>query len=289
MKLLPSVAVAALSLTTAVAAVGWSFEDATLTVQAKSSGVGGAVKEKLSPESPLSDPVTLSASDSLKIVLTATEGTTGRRPHQAFLTLHEPTTGLVESFPFSLKDNGKGKVEFTPKDLPYQLASPPSGVALQASILIASFGTSAPYNHATFTLTLPPSPNEPLTAPETPERYAAKPEIHHQFRAGPAQPPRLLSTLFTFAILATLPVLLIVTTALGGNLGHVSAAFGAAPVAHGVFVGSLLAMEGVFFAYYIGWNLFQTLPVAGVVGIVAFVSGGRALTEVQERRVKGER
>lgn len=48
-------------------------------------------------------------------------------------------------------------------------------------------------------------------------------------------------------------------------------------------------MEGVFFAYYIGWNLFQTLPVAGVVGIVAFVSGGRALTEVQERRVKGER
>jgi oligosaccharyltransferase complex subunit delta (ribophorin II) len=61
--------------------------------------------------SALSPAVSLSGSDSLKIVLTTTEGKTGKKPHQAFLTLHEPTTGLEESFPFILKDNGKGKVE----------------------------------------------------------------------------------------------------------------------------------------------------------------------------------
>ena len=66
-------------------------------------------------------------------------------------------------------------------------------------------------------------------------------------------------------------------------------AFGANPVAHGLFFGSIVAMEGVFFMYYISWNLFQTLPVAAVVGVVAFVSGSRALTEVQERRLAGER
>jgi oligosaccharyltransferase complex subunit delta (ribophorin II) len=48
-------------------------------------------------------------------------------------------------------------------------------------------------------------------------------------------------------------------------------------------------MEGIFFLYYTTWNLFQTMPAAAVVGIVAFVSGSRALSEVQERRLAGLR
>lgn len=48
-------------------------------------------------------------------------------------------------------------------------------------------------------------------------------------------------------------------------------------------------MEGIFFLYYTSWNLFQTLPAAAVVGVVAFVSGSRALSEVQERRLAGLR
>ena len=86
-----------------------------------------------------------------------------------------------------------------------------------------------------------------------------------------------------------MPVLLGTWLFLGGNFDHVGKAFGANPVAHGLFFGSIVAMEGVFFMYYISWNLFQTLPVAAVVGVVAFVSGSRALTEVQERRLAGER
>ena len=76
---------------------------------------------------------------------------------------------------------------------------------------------------------------------------------------------------------------------LGGNIDHLSKAFGASPVVHGLFLGSILAMEGVFFMYYTAWNLFTTLPVAAVVGMVAYVSGSRALTEVQDRRLAGER
>ncbi|KAK1033961.1 hypothetical protein LTR33_016653, partial [Friedmanniomyces endolithicus] len=112
MRLLSSLAITGLSLGSAFAA-SWGFEDATLTVSSKGAGVGSAgVKEKLTPNSPLTSyAVTLPAADTLKIVLTATEGKTGKRPHQAFLTLHDTTTGLEESFPFSLKDSGKGKVE----------------------------------------------------------------------------------------------------------------------------------------------------------------------------------
>jgi len=55
--------------------------------------------------------VSLGAQDTLKIILTTTDGGSPKRAHQAFLTLHESKTGLEESYPFSLKENGKGKVE----------------------------------------------------------------------------------------------------------------------------------------------------------------------------------
>jgi oligosaccharyltransferase complex subunit delta (ribophorin II) len=62
-----------------------------------------------------------------------------------------------------------------------------------------------------------------------------------------------------------------------------------APISHAFFFGSIVAMEGVFFLYYYNWTLFQMLPVAGVVGLVAFYSGSKALSEVQARRIAGER
>ena len=61
--------------------------------------------------SPLSKDITLGSTDTLKIILTTTDENSAKRPHQAFLTVHEPKTGLEESFPFSIKESGKGKVE----------------------------------------------------------------------------------------------------------------------------------------------------------------------------------
>jgi oligosaccharyltransferase complex subunit delta (ribophorin II) len=62
-----------------------------------------------------------------------------------------------------------------------------------------------------------------------------------------------------------------------------------APVSHAVFFGSIVAMELVFFMYYSSWNLFQTLPAMGIVGVATFLSGTKALGEVQSRRLAGER
>lgn len=76
---------------------------------------------------------------------------------------------------------------------------------------------------------------------------------------------------------------------LGGNLNHLSKAIGVAPLSHATFFGSIMAMEFVFFMYYTSWNLFQVLPVMGVVGAVAVLSGTKALGEVQSRRLAGER
>ena len=76
---------------------------------------------------------------------------------------------------------------------------------------------------------------------------------------------------------------------LGANINHTSKAFGSSPLSHAAFFLSILAMEGIFFMYYTSWNLFQTLPGAAVVGLISFLSGSRALREVQERRLAGLR
>jgi oligosaccharyltransferase complex subunit delta (ribophorin II) len=131
--------------------------------------------------------------------------------------------------------------------------------------------------------------NVPIAVPEAPLRYAAESEIHHIFREDPKSPPKIISIVFAAAVAGALPVLLGVWATLGANASHLSKALGAAPVSHALFYGSILAMEGIFFLYYTSWNLFQTLPAAGVVGFVAFLSGSRALTEVQERRLAGLR
>jgi oligosaccharyltransferase complex subunit delta (ribophorin II) len=65
----------------------------------------------LFPGTPLGKQIKLGPADTLKVLLTTTEGKTAKRPHQAFLTLHEPKTGLEESFVFTVKESGKARVE----------------------------------------------------------------------------------------------------------------------------------------------------------------------------------
>jgi len=258
-----------------------------LTVQSKGAGVGGGLKEKLAVNSPLSKKVSLGATDTLKILLTTTDGKKAKRPHQAFLTLTEEASGLEESFVFSIKDNGKGKVELTQKDLPTPLLL--TSEPLTASVIIASFGSSTPYQSKAFALTIERDPNAPIAAGDKPVRYGKLEEIHHIFRSDPKSPPKIITLVFTAAVLGAVPVLFGLWLTLGANVNHISNALSGAPLSHALFFGSIVALEGIFFLYYTSWNLFQTLPAAAAVGSVAFLSGSRALSEVQERRLAGLR
>jgi len=160
---------------------------------------------------------------------------------------------------------------------------------LQASIVIGSFGSAAGLASEVFTLEFRTDPNSPPQVYEAPLRYSQQPEIHHIYRSDARSPPKLISIFFVAAVLVTLPALLLVWMSQGANLNHLSTAIGAAPASHLAFFGSVVAMELVFFLYYSSWTLFQTLPVVGVVGAVAVLSGPRALGEVQSRRLAGKR
>lgn len=192
------------------------------------------------------------------------------------------------------------------KDLPLQFLAPSK--PLEARFLIGSFGTSAAYNGVAFPLTVARDPNEPVPTVEV-SRYGKLPEIHHIFKSDAESPPVVITLVFVAMALACLPVLggvvsqcsvqyvsfarLTVVCSqwlfLGVNIKQLPTALQSAPLSHATFLGSLLAIEGVFFLYYTHWNLFQMLPAVAAAGTVAFVSGSRALGEVQGRRLAGLR
>ena len=56
-------------------------------------------------------PITLGASDTVKVLVTIKEDKKAKRPHQAFLRLEEKHSRLETSYAFAVKESGKGKVE----------------------------------------------------------------------------------------------------------------------------------------------------------------------------------
>ncbi|KAF2665241.1 hypothetical protein BT63DRAFT_392659 [Microthyrium microscopicum] len=261
-------------------AANWSFEDATVQVQ-ESRGEAGS-KTKFSADKAITKELELKSTGFIRVALTITNGGKPRQPHQAFVAIKSPASGLEESFPMKVDKDGKAKLDVKFADIPSALLNK----SLEASIVIGSFGSSKALRATAFSFA---APSEASATASPPTRYTAQPEIHHIFKDDPKSPAKILSLVFTFGVLACLPVLLIAWGMLGANMNHLQKALGAAPVSHALFFGSIIGMEWVFWQYYVSWRLFTMLPVAGVFGVIAFLSGSGALTEVQERRLNGER
>jgi oligosaccharyltransferase complex subunit delta (ribophorin II) len=267
------------------AAAAWGFDGASVAVAGKNTDAG-AQKQVFSQAAPLEAPLVLAPAETLRVHLTTTEGKKAKRPHQAFLLLTEPESGLEAPFPLKVSSSGAATVDITHKDLPTQLllaASP-----LRASIVVGSFGAAKPLLAPVFAVDVRRDRAVNVDYKQ-PLRYGKLPEIHHEFRADPQNPPKVVSLVFAGAVLATLPALFIAWFALGANAKHLLPALSAAPLSHATFFSSIVALEGAFVLYYFKWNLFQTLPLIGGLSVVALLGGMRALGEVQSRRLAGER
>ncbi|PKS12833.1 hypothetical protein jhhlp_001045 [Lomentospora prolificans] len=305
MRFLQSLSTVLLAASTAYAASSWGFDDATVAVKSKK---GNEATHKLNQKAALAQPLALDSTDSIKVILTIKENGKAKKPHQAFVIVKEEDTGLEAPFAFTVKESGKAVVEIPHKELPVQLVS--SKKPLHASIVIGSFGSSQGLVTPLFDIDLVVNPNVAPPKYEKPIRYGKLAEIHHIFKDPEKTPPKVVSLVFTLTVLATIPALFVGVSlftsipdfkmvfansdtsqwfALGANLSHLQPALSAAPLSHAVFFGSIVAMEGAFFMYYKSWTLGQLLPAVGAIGTISFLSGTKALGEVQSRRLAGER
>ncbi|KZZ93043.1 Ribophorin II [Ascosphaera apis ARSEF 7405] len=267
------------------AASSWGFSDASLSIRSKDAKAGDQIKHTLSTSKPIEKPIPLKDTDNIKIVLTTQKDSVPEKPHQAFILFKNAEAQLDVAYPLEVKDSGKAKFDMKSKDIPSQLLQP--GREIEASIVIASFGDAEGHNKPAFRLLVDPSVEASTTT--DPLAYGKLDEIHHIFKPEAQSPPALSCSAFVVLVLATLPFLTGMWFALGANLRHLPKAFCASPIAHTVFLSSVISVEAVFYMYYTTWNLFQILPVLAALGLLAVVAGSRALGEVQSRRLAGLR
>lgn len=98
----------------ASAASSWAFSDAT--VQIVSKAAGDAQKHAFTDKDGVGSVLSWRKDDSIKVELTAKEGSKKQRPHQAFVVLKDAGSGLEASFPFAVKESGKGVAEIVRLD-----------------------------------------------------------------------------------------------------------------------------------------------------------------------------
>ncbi|KAF5668560.1 oligosaccharyltransferase delta subunit (ribophorin ii) [Fusarium heterosporum] len=279
-----SIASSLLFLTSVASATSsWGFTDGSVAVSSKTAQ---AVNARFGNQKPVKEAIVLGPTDTVTVSLTTTEDDKAKRPHQAFLVLNEET-GLEAPYPLKVQSSGKGTVRISHKDLPLQLLL--SDTPLKAYLVLGSFGSSDPLISPLFNVEIRLDPNTPRPEYTAPVRYGPRAGIDHVFKVGDKSPPMVISLVFVLAIAASVPALFIGWLMLGANVNHLSKAMSAAPISHGVFFGSIVAIEGTFFLYYTKWNLLKSLPVVIALGVVALLSGTKALSEVQTRRLAGER
>lgn len=111
-----------------------------------------------------------------------------------------------------------------------------------------------------------------------PARYGAKPEIHHVFNAEPKTVPWPLAQVFVFFI--SLVVLgLVIALMSSGALNFSNLPSGLNIVFYFAFVASIIGFEILFFQYYSGKSIFETLLGSLYLGVPALWLGTKFLRE----------
>lgn len=223
---------------------------------------------------------------------------TEKRAHQSVAILSSEKLGLDISYPAQVKVSGKGKLTIPYKNIPEVFLSSSTG-DLKLELAIGNFGTeeeSSTEDEDTVKITQESVDSVLLTITDhlriqspvprqSPYRFGAKPEIHHQFRGDPRQVNRIFAAVFAAGIMFSANLLFNAWTLIAKvDMQGLSPAFSSHGIAHAGFLGSVIAIEFVFFRYYKGTSIFETLGSLALAGPLCVVFGSRALREVKSRR-----
>ncbi|TRM63572.1 Dolichyl-diphosphooligosaccharide--protein glycosyltransferase subunit Swp1 [Schizophyllum amplum] len=221
-------------------------------------------------------PVTLAQTDNLKIAFQILNKETGEgvQPHQAFLRFYDAESGEEGVQPIRVGSGGKAKFEMNmakpPASLPPTTTNP-----LQVSLIIGSYEHS-PLKAYIFDLIVPPSQPAPVHPDEA--SFHLLPEIQHTFRPEQKLPPKFVSFVASFAVLAPWLVLLGLWSQVTPRLPRLASP-NILP-----FTAALGAFEGLLVWYWVDLKLGQVLLYGACLGVVALFAGKHALATIVEGR-----
>ncbi|KAJ8652454.1 hypothetical protein O0I10_011921 [Lichtheimia ornata] len=119
--------------------------------------------------------------------------------------------------------------------------------------------------------------------------FELQPEIHHAFRPAESMPPTWFSQLFSLIALSPWIVLMVGWLGVGVTpvkvLGQLtSGSSSMRPVSIIAFLASLASVEYLFYLYWTRLNIFETLSYLVFLLAITFVTGQRALSQIQAHR-----
>lgn len=114
-----------------------------------------------------------------------------------------------------------------------------------------------------------------------PERYGVKPEISFTFPDDPKTVNPVIAQVFALIVLACAVLTLLLWAGYGAisleGLSQLNIVYFLG------FMGALVGMEYIFFAYYLGVSIFDTIYAATIVGSVGLVVGSMFLRTMRQK------
>jgi len=129
------------------------------------------------------------------------------------------------------------------------------------------------HNAGEFTVNGIPEPESGVYSTKYLKKYAPLPAIQHTFREPEPRPPVVISLAFTAICAVPLLGLLIAWQRLGVNLNRMEGAFLPFHIA-------IASVFGLYFMYWLKFNMFTTLKYLAVLGSATFILGNRVLSKL---------
>ncbi|RUP52432.1 Dolichyl-diphosphooligosaccharide--protein glycosyltransferase subunit Swp1 [Jimgerdemannia flammicorona] len=234
----------------------------------------------------LASKYSVQGSDTVRLTFQVKDAETDKsvQPHQAFLILTNDETGVQSVQILQVRDSGKARAELSPKTADENLVGP-----YTLEVVLGTFSLPDPLKYALgsinieSTFDLSKSAESATTAAVI---YGPRPEIRHIFRQPDKVPAAWLSNAFVLVVLSPWLVLLGAWLALGITPAILGPFVSSISIL--AFFSTLVATEFLFYKYWTSLNIFETLTYFAGLSVFTFVTGQRALSEVQARRLKNE-
>merc|ERR1712002_464388 len=111
------------------------------------------------------------------------------------------------------------------------------------------------------------------------ESFQPKPTIEHLFRIPEKRPPKIVSNIFTVLVFSPLLVMIGMWVHAGANLLSFELDFTTL-----IFHVGLAGIFGLYYLFWIEFDMFQTLKILVLVGGITFLGGNSMLAKMAAHR-----
>ncbi|KTW26372.1 hypothetical protein T552_02854 [Pneumocystis carinii B80] len=257
----------------------WTID--SIRVEISSSSPQNFV-EKFVVSSESSHSWSLRSTDMLSLSFKVKRGSHLAQPHQSMLLIGHPEKQIENALIVPVDSNGNAHLKLNHNRIPLSLLF--SETPLLLTLVIGSFGDVTPLLYKLGKLEITDINND-YEMPIPPKRYGPLPEISHTFSPERVESSKILSLLFSCAILFGFVKLFKLLKNTSFETSSFLSIIRDNSFSCFLFFILLLSIEFLFYLYWTSIRLLHTLAGILIISPFLFFYGRRTLSEIQKRRI----